>query len=83
LEEAGEKVRLVVTDIEMPELDGYGLTRRIKGDQRFAHLPVVALTSLAGEEDIERGKAAGVDDYQIKLDKDKLLVSVRGFLASK
>jgi two-component system, chemotaxis family, sensor kinase CheA len=81
LEEAGEKIKLVVTDIEMPELDGYGLTRRIKSDPRFSHLPVVALTSLAGEEDIARGKDAGVDDYQIKLDRDNLLESVRGLLA--
>ena len=36
-------------------------------------LPIIALTSLAGDEDIARGKAAGIDDYQTKLDRDNLL----------
>lgn len=73
LQEADPPVDLVVTDIEMPNLDGYGLTRQIRNDARFARLPVIAVTSLAGQEDMDRGKAAGVDDYQIKLDRDRLL----------
>lgn len=83
LQQKAAKVRLVVTDIEMPNLDGYGLTRTLKADQRFAHLPVIALTSLAGDEDIARGKAAGIDDYQIKLDRDKLLKGIYKFLHEK
>jgi two-component system chemotaxis sensor kinase CheA len=74
-EHAGE-ISLVVTDIEMPNLDGLGLTGKIRSDERFAHLPVIAMTTLAGEEDIARGKAVGIDDYQIKLDKEKLLESI-------
>jgi two-component system chemotaxis sensor kinase CheA len=73
---AGE-VALVATDVEMPRLDGLSLTRRIRSDGRFAGLPVIALSSLAGEEEIARGLAAGVDEYQIKLDKDRFLQSVR------
>ncbi|RQD73990.1 MAG: response regulator, partial [Desulfonatronospira sp. MSAO_Bac3] len=46
-------------------------------------LPVLALTSLAGEEDVARGKKVGIDDYQIKLDKEKLLQSIFSFLSSK
>lgn len=80
LQEQGDKVRLVVTDIEMPRMDGYGLTRAIKADKRFSHLPVIAVTSLAADEDIARGKAAGVDEYQIKLDKQKLLEAVSAYL---
>jgi len=72
----GQAFDVVVTDIEMPNLDGYELTRRIKQDPRFAHLPVIAVTSLAGQEDVQRGSRAGVDDYQIKLDRDQLLASV-------
>jgi two-component system chemotaxis sensor kinase CheA len=74
-----EKVRLVVTDIEMPRLDGLGLARRIRADERTARLPLIALTSLAGDEDIARGKASGIDDYQTKLDRDQLLGRVREF----
>jgi two-component system chemotaxis sensor kinase CheA len=75
-----EKVRAVVTDIEMPRLDGLGLARRIRADRRTAHLPIIALTSLAGEDDIARGKAAGIDDYQTKLDRDRLLERLREYL---
>jgi two-component system chemotaxis sensor kinase CheA len=74
-----DKVRTVVTDIEMPRLDGLGLARRIRGDSRTAHLPIVALTSLAGEDDMARGKAAGIDDYQTKLDRDQLLERLREY----
>jgi len=73
------RVKAVVTDIEMPRLDGLGLTRRIRADKRTQHLPVIALTSLAGDEDIARGKAAGIDDYQTKLDRDRLLERLREY----
>jgi two-component system chemotaxis sensor kinase CheA len=72
-----DKVRAVVTDIEMPRLDGLGLARKIRADQRTAGLPIIAVTSLAGDEDIARGKAAGIDTYQTKLDRDRLLERVR------
>jgi two-component system chemotaxis sensor kinase CheA len=69
----------VVTDIEMPRLDGLGLAKRIRADERTAGLPMIALTSLASEDDVARGKAAGIDDYQTKLDRDQLLERLRGF----
>jgi two-component system chemotaxis sensor kinase CheA len=75
------KVDAVVTDIEMPNLTGLGLTQRIRADGRFARLPVIGLTSLAGEDDIAKGKAAGIDDYQVKLDRDRLTASLSDMLA--
>ncbi len=72
-----DEVQAVVTDIEMPRLTGLGLAQRIRADSRTAKLPIVGLSSLAGEEDIARGKAAGFDDYQVKLDRDQLLAWVR------
>jgi two-component system chemotaxis sensor kinase CheA len=77
-----ESVRAVVTDVEMPRLDGLGFTKRIRADKRTAGLPVIALTSLVGEEDVARGKAAGVNDYQTKLDRDELLGRLRGYLGT-
>jgi len=77
-----DKVRAVVTDIEMPRLDGLGLARRIRGDQRTASLPIIALTSLAGEDDIARGNAAGINDYQTKLDRDRLLERLKEYLGA-
>jgi len=76
LQEHAEKISLVVTDLEMPEMDGYGLAENIKKDERFAHLPIIALTTLAGEEDMARGKLVGMTDYQIKLDREKLMSSI-------
>lgn len=76
LQEHAEDISLVVTDIEMPNLDGFGLTKKIREDDRFSGLPVIALTTLAGEEDVARGKEVGIDYYQIKLDKEKLMGSV-------
>lgn len=73
---AGE-ISVVTTDVEMPRLDGLGLTRRIRADSRFTHLPIIALSSLAGEEEMARGLAMGVSEYQVKLDQDQLLESIR------
>jgi two-component system chemotaxis sensor kinase CheA len=75
-----EKVRVVVTDIEMPRLTGLGLAARIRADERTAKLPIIAVTSLAGDEDIARGKAAGISEYQVKLDRDTLLTSVHSMM---
>jgi two-component system chemotaxis sensor kinase CheA len=71
------EIDLLATDIEMPRLDGLSLTQRIRADGRFSGLRVIALSSLAGEEEIARGMAAGVDEYQIKLNKDQLTESIR------
>lgn len=72
---------LLVTDIEMPNLDGYGLTKKVRGDERFKELPVLALTALASDENIEKGKAVGITDYQIKMDRDQLIHEISRLLA--
>ena len=71
-----DSIGLVVTDIEMPNMDGFELTRRIKESSRFSHLPVIALTTRAAEEDVARGKAAGVEEYHVKLDRERLVECV-------
>ena len=63
-----------------PVMDGFELTRRMKEEDRFKHIPVIALTSLASEEDQEKGREVGIDEYQIKLDKDRLLNSLASYL---
>ncbi len=80
LQANSEKVCAVVTDIEMPRLTGLGLAQRIRLEPRFAALPIIALTSLAGDEDVERGKAAGITDYQVKLDRDRLMSALHDLL---
>ncbi len=73
---------LVVTDIEMPNMNGFEFAERVKQSQ-WSHLPVIALTSLAGSADIQRGIEVGIDDYQIKMDRDKLLNSIQNFTGNK
>lgn len=72
-----DTISLVVTDLEMPNMDGFEFTRRFKSDNRFEGIPVIALTSLAGEPERNKGKEVGIDDYQLKLDKEKLMESIQ------
>ena len=73
---------LIVTDIEMPNMNGFEFAERVKQSQ-WSHLPVIALTSLAGSADVQRGMDVGIDDYQIKMDRDKLLTSIQNFAGTK
>jgi two-component system chemotaxis sensor kinase CheA len=70
---------LVVSDVQMPRLDGLGLTRRLKADARLRHVPVVLVTSLDAPEDRAAGLEAGADGYLVKreVERGKLLELVR------
>lgn len=57
---------LVITDVMMPKLDGFGLLREIRGDSKLRHLPVLMLSARAGEEAKVEGLSAGADDYLVK-----------------
>lgn len=74
-----EEFDLVVSDVEMPRLDGFGLTARIRADRKLAELPVVLVTALESREDRERGIDAGADAYLVKssFDQGNLLEAVR------
>lgn len=73
-----EPFDLVVSDVEMPRLDGFDLTARIRRDARLSRLPVVLVTALASNEDRERGADAGANAYIVKggFDQDSLLEAV-------
>ena len=81
LEQDPAGIGLVITDVEMPRLDGIELTRKIRACARTAELPVIMLTSLAAEEDRRRGRTAGATEYCVKADCDQLLGMVREVLA--
>jgi two-component system chemotaxis sensor kinase CheA len=74
-----EPCDLVVTDIEMPRLDGFSLTARVRADERLRDLPVVLVTSLDSEDDRRRGVEVGADAYIVKgaFDQDRLLETIR------
>lgn len=71
---------LVITDIEMPNMNGFELTRKIRSESNNKSVPIIAVTSLSGEDDKRKGMEAGVDDYQPKLDRDQVLDAVRNLL---
>jgi two-component system chemotaxis sensor kinase CheA len=75
---AREAVDLVISDVEMPNLDGFGLTAAIRRDERLRHLPVVLVTSLDNPEHRERGVSAGADAYLGKrtFDQGQLLDTI-------
>ncbi len=79
----GEAIDLVVTDIEMPGLDGFALTTEIRRDEKLRQIPVVLVTSLAAPEHQERGVAAGADAYILKgkFDQGQLLDTVGRLIA--
>lgn len=65
-------ISLVLTDIEMPEMDGYILTKRIKADARFARIPVIMHSSLSGLSNQKLGLSVGVDEYVPKFEPQRL-----------
>ena len=80
LQQNADIVSMVVTDIEMPNMNGFELTQIIRNDPRFSKMPVIALTTLAGDEDVAKGKAVGIDEYHIKLDKERLMACVHDYM---
>lgn len=80
LDSKKQKIRMVVTDVEMPNMNGLELCKKIRNDSRYESIPVIALTSLASEDDEARGKDAGVTEYQVKLDRDRLIDGINTIL---
>ncbi len=73
-------VHLVISDVEMPEMDGLTFARNIKSNPKLQSLPVIINTSLSGEENKEKAKGVGADGYLVKFDVAKLLHEVGRFL---
>lgn len=67
-----DTLHLILTDVEMPEMDGYMLTRKIKEDKRFSGIPVLMHSSLSSSSNEKLGKTVGVDEYVSKFEPQKL-----------
>ncbi len=67
-----DMVSAILTDVEMPEMDGYILTKTIKSDSRFAGIPVIMHSSLSGMSNQQLGHSVGVDDYVAKFEPQRL-----------
>ena len=67
-----DTLQLILTDVEMPEMDGYMLTKRIKSDPRFAGIPIVMHSSLSSSSNQKLGASVGVDEYVYKFEPQRL-----------
>jgi two-component system chemotaxis sensor kinase CheA len=75
----GQPIDLVISDVDMPVLDGFALTAEIRRDEKLKQIPVVLVTSLDAQQHRERGVAVGADAYVVKsqFDQDDLLAAIR------
>jgi len=78
-----DKVALILTDLEMPEMDGFTLTRNIKSDARFKSLPVVIHSSLTGAANEDHVKSVGADAYIAKFAAEELATTLATVLSNR
>jgi len=83
LREAGDDFDAIISDIEMPGMNGFEFAHAVRSEGRWSHIPLVALSSHATEKDFERGREVGFNDYVAKFDRDALLQTLVQTLATK
>jgi len=71
-QQVSDLLQAILTDVEMPEMDGYILTKNIKSDPRFADIPVIMHSSLSGSSNQQLGQSVGVDEYVPKFEPKRL-----------
>ncbi len=82
-DQEGREISLVVTDVEMPQMDGLTLTQNIRQHSSFFGLPIIFHSSLSGQASIDAGASAGADGYVVKNDITSLLRLINKFLKTK
>ena len=70
----GQPFDAVISDVQMPQMDGFTLTAAIRSDPSYTNLPVILFTSLSDEEDQRRGQEAGATAYVIKAESADVLL---------
>jgi two-component system chemotaxis sensor kinase CheA len=74
---SGGRFDLVVTDIEMPEMDGFALAQAMRDTPNIASVPVIGLAAMVSSEAIERGRAVGFHDFVAKFDRTGLIAAIK------
>lgn len=76
-----EKVNLIITDLNMPNLDGFELIKSIRANPEMNDVPIIILSSLTGNEEIEKGISCGADSYLLKpFDPKRILYEISKYL---
>jgi two-component system chemotaxis sensor kinase CheA len=83
LRESGDNFDAIISDIEMPGMNGFDFAQAVRAEGRWAKIPMVALSSHATEKDFERGREVGFTDYVAKFDRDALLQTLAQSLSAK
>ena len=73
----GRQFDVAITDIEMPDLDGFQFAESVRNDPRIADLPIIALSSVVSAETIDRGRRVGFHDYVAKFDRQGLIAALK------
>jgi two-component system chemotaxis sensor kinase CheA len=83
IRDAGQRFDAIISDIEMPGLNGFEFAENVRRDDRWCQTPLVALSSYASEADFARGRAVGFTDYVAKFDREGLIQSLAQTLGSR
>src|SRR5712691_11241220 len=74
---SGQTFDVVLTDIEMPDMNGFEFAESIRADQHLSRMPIIGLSSLVSPAAIERGRQAGFHDYVAKFDRPGLIAALK------
>ena len=76
LRDQGAEFDIIVSDIEMPGMDGFAFARTIREEGAWSQVPMIALSSHTAPEDFDRGRDSGYDDYVAKFDREGLIAAI-------
>jgi len=76
MRDRGSNFDVIISDIEMPEMDGFAFAEEVRRDHRWGATPMVALSARATDKDFARGRSVGFNDYIAKSDRDELVRSL-------
>jgi len=81
LRDQGRIFDAIISDIEMPGMNGFEFAANVRSDPRWQDIPMVALSSHATDKDFERGRAVGFNDYVAKFDREALVQTLAQTIA--
>jgi len=82
LRDQGQDFDVIISDIEMPVMDGFAFAEAVRGDARWGHVPMVALSAHATDKNFNRGREVGFNDYLAKSDRNELVKSLARTVSS-